>query len=175
MKTLGICFGTSTIQAVLVRTSGSAVEIVSTHRSVHDGNPGGALFDYLDLIKEISIDRIAVTGRAFRRSVALTSISEPQAVEYALFATYPSGDFPDAVISSGGETQLVYRLTKNGAVGAVHSGNKCASGSGEFFLQQLRRIGLTLDEAVALAAGGTPCKIAGRCSVFCKSDCTHAL
>ena len=36
-------------------------------------------------------------------------------------------------------------------------------------------MGLTLEEAVRIAHRGIPHKIAGRCSVFCKSDCTHAL
>jgi activator of 2-hydroxyglutaryl-CoA dehydratase len=34
---------------------------------------------------------------------------------------------------------------------------------------------MSLEEAVTLAQEGVPRKIAGRCSVFCKSDCTHAL
>ena len=34
---------------------------------------------------------------------------------------------------------------------------------------------LNADEAIALAENQEPHKIAGRCSVFCKSDCTHAL
>ncbi len=79
------------------------------------------------------------------------------------------------MVSLGGETQLVYKLGKQGGIVSVHSGNKCASGTGEFFLQQIRRMGLSLDAAVSLAHKGRPHKIAGRCSVFCKSDCTHAL
>ena len=79
------------------------------------------------------------------------------------------------MISAGGETQIVYSINKNGTIRSAHSGNKCASGTGEFFLQQIRRMGLTIEEAVKIARDGTPHKIAGRCSVFCKSDCTHAL
>jgi predicted CoA-substrate-specific enzyme activase len=57
----------------------------------------------------------------------------------------------------------------------VETGNKCASGTGEFFLQQIRRMDISVDEAVKLAHGSEPFKVSGRCSVFCKSDCTHAL
>ncbi|MDR2693823.1 MAG: fibrobacter succinogenes major paralogous domain-containing protein [Chitinispirillales bacterium] len=49
----------------------------------------------------------------------------------------------DSYISSGGETQLVYVINSKGGISSVHSGNKCASGTGEFFLQQIRRMGLT--------------------------------
>ncbi len=175
MKTLGICFGTSTLQAVGVIKTGSNTEIFYTRRIIHQGNPANAFIELLDSVADIPFDRITVTGRAFRKSVGLTSITEPNAVEQALKTVYRAGDFPDIVISLGGETMLIYRLSGNGNICSVLSGNKCASGSGEFFLQQISRIGLTLDEAVALALKGSPCKIAGRCSVFCKSDCTHAL
>lgn len=175
MKTLGICFGTSTLQAIGLQINKESVEVVSSRRIVHDGDPAASLLRFFEEIDAGSFDCIAVTGRAFRKSVKLTSITEPNAVECALASLYAPGEFPDAVISSGAETQLVYRITRSGGIGAVHSGNKCASGSGEFFLQQIRRIGLSIEEAVTLAGRGTPYKIAGRCSVFCKSDCTHAL
>ena len=40
--------------------------------------------------------------------------------------------------------------------------------NGWFFLQRVRRMGLT-DEAVRMASAGKPHKIAGRCSVFAKA------
>ncbi len=175
MKTIGICFGTATMQVVEIICSGDRKTVSMHRRIVHEGDPAGALRSFLESHPIATYDRIAVTGREFRHSVALSSISEPQAVETALTALYPEGDFPDAVVSSGAETQLVYRLTKGGGVGSVYSGNKCASGSGEFFLQQIGRIGVSLEEAGRLAASGVAYKIAGRCSVFCKSDCTHAM
>lgn len=175
MRSLGICIGTATLQAVELTRNNGLDEIIATRRIVHDGNPGKVLAEFLYDKKFGTADRIALTGRAFRKSVALSSIAEPEAVEQALAATYTSGSFPRAVVSSGAETQLVYTVTSTGGIGGVHSGNKCASGSGEFFLQQVRRMGMSLDEAVRLALAGEPYTIAGRCSVFCKSDCTHAL
>ncbi|MCK5690894.1 activase, partial [Myxococcota bacterium] len=53
--------------------------------------------------------------------------------------------------------------------------NKCASGTGEFFRQQLGRMGLDLTELNDVASGATVHKISSRCSVFMKSDCTHKL
>lgn len=175
MKTLGICFGSTTIQCVQINLEQNNPQIIAVKRITHEGNPANAFLNFLKKINIEEIDRIAVTGRSFRNSVKLTSISEPQAVETAIKKQYKNGSYPEVLISSGGETQLVYIIDKNGCISAVHSGNKCASGTGEFFLQQVRRMGLTLDEAVRMASVGTPHKIAGRCSVFCKSDCTHAL
>ncbi|HEX3018999.1 MAG TPA: acyl-CoA dehydratase activase [Chitinispirillaceae bacterium] len=175
MKTLGICFGSTTIQCVQLNLENNKSRVIQADRITHEGNPRTTLVNYLKAVSIKEFDRIAVTGRSFRTSIRLTSISEPQAVEAALKYQYKDGDFPELLVSSGGETQLVYLIDKNGCINSVHSGNKCASGTGEFFLQQIRRMGLNLEEAVELASVGTPHKIAGRCSVFCKSDCTHAL
>lgn len=175
MKTLGICFGSTTVQFVLLQSDQNTIKICETHRIPHEGNPHNTLLEFFRGTELTSIDRVAVTGRSFRNSVRLTSISEPEAVEYALKGAYTSRNYPQMVISSGGETQLVYLVDPKGCISAVHSGNKCASGTGEFFLQQIRRMGLTLEQAVEMASRGVAHKIAGRCSVFCKSDCTHAL
>ncbi|MCX7725897.1 MAG: acyl-CoA dehydratase activase [Chitinispirillaceae bacterium] len=175
MKSAGICFGSSTLQIVELEKKDNRILITHIERIIHAGNPAELFLSYISSLKEKEIQQVCVTGRSARKYVALSSISEPEAVEYALSETYKGSSFPDAVMSSGGETQLVYIITKKGGISSVLSGNKCASGSGEFFLQQIRRIGLNIDDAVKMAQAGTPYKIAGRCSVFCKSDCTHAL
>jgi len=173
MKTLGICFGAATVQYVVLDAASGGIEL--SGRVAHDGDPKGAAVALLKELARGGIDKAAVTGRSFRSSVDLSGISEPEAVERALKAAYPAGGLPRLVVSSGGETQIVYVINSKGGISSVHSGNKCASGTGEFFLQQIRRMGMTLEEAVELARQGAPHKIAGRCSVFCKSDCTHAL
>ncbi len=70
---------------------------------------------------------------------------------------------------------MVYHLDSDGKVDEIHTGNKCASGTGEFFLQQLGRMSITLDEVGNMELPEKPYTVSGRCSVFCKSDCTHAL
>ena len=174
MKTLGICFGATTLQAVGLTVDPQVRGVERVWRIAHEGNPSQALLDFLGGIDVLDYERIAVTGRHFRHSVKLTSIAEPEAVEAALAEEY-AGSQPDIVVSLGGETQIVYSVGRTGEIVSVHSGNKCASGTGEFFLQQVRRMGLALEEAVQIGQGAAPHRIAGRCSVFCKSDCTHAL
>jgi activator of 2-hydroxyglutaryl-CoA dehydratase len=79
-------------------------------------------------------------------------------------------------VSAGGESFIVYQMDAKGKVSRISSGNKCASGTGEFFMQQIRRMNVGVEDAVRLAKSSTnPHKLSGRCSVFCKSDCTHAL
>jgi len=84
-----------------------------------------------------------------------------------------TGSF-DAVASLGGESFLVYMLV-NGRITNVLSHNKCAAGSGEFFVQQIDRMGLEMDEAVRRSFDGKIVPLASRCSVHCKSDITHKL
>ncbi|MBN1664950.1 MAG: activase [Deltaproteobacteria bacterium] len=175
MKTLGICVGATNLSAVTVaKLSDGKIEKTGVFVTSHNGNPRKSLIDALEALPLQDFDRIAVTGRKFRHAIQLTSISEPEAVEEALHQLNGKEQPFDAVVSAGGETCLVYVLGKNGKISSVQTGNKCASGTGEFFLQQIRRLGLSLEEAFQCAVAEEPYRVSGRCSVFCKSDCTHA-
>jgi len=177
IKSLGLCLGASTVSIVHVQGAngtGTKPSVLKTLAIPHEGNPRQTLLKALEQFDLTSYDRITATGRRFRKLLKLSSIPEPQAVEHAYGYTKPDNARCDAVVSAGGETFMVYGLGRNGQVSNVWTGNKCASGTGEFFLQQLRRMNVTLKQAEGWAASETPHKVSGRCSVFCKSDCTHA-
>ena len=185
IKSLGICLGASTISVVQLELenndrSSTSPQQDSQPRLIdyalypHEGDPKQTLLKAFGQLDLNSFDRIAATGRKFRKFVNLTSISEPEAVEYAYQYIKPQDLACPAVISAGGETFMVYVLDRSGRISNVITGNKCASGTGEFFLQQLRRMNVSLDEAAQWAAVESPHHVSGRCSVFCKSDCTHA-
>ena len=179
LKSLGLCLGASTVSLVQVeqdRTDGGApaTHVVAHSVHLHEGDPKRTLRRALEGVDIASFDRIAATGRKFRKFVNLTSISEPEAVECAYPFVKPAGVDCPAVVSAGGETFMVYVLDRSGRIANVVTGNKCASGTGEFFLQQLRRMNVSLEEAAQFAAAERPHHVSGRCSVFCKSDCTHA-
>lgn len=173
-KSLGICIGASTISAVGIEAGAGVHAILEVISRPHEGNPRDALVGILQGIDLARYGACAVTGRKFRNLTSLTSISEPEAVEAALERLCPPGPPLQAVLSLGGENFLVYVLGKDRRISSVLTGNKCASGTGEFFLQQIRRLRVSLDEAMLHAAREVPYKVSGRCSVFCKSDCTHA-
>src|SRR4029079_4365540 len=101
----------------------------------------------------------------------LGHITEAAAIQRALVAL--KRDF-DAVVSLGGESFLVYILA-DGRIINVLSHNKCAAGSGEFFVQQIGRMGLGMEEAIRRSFAGKVVPLASRCSVHCKSDITHKL
>ena len=178
LRSLGVCLGASTITLVQVerdrRDPQARARIVGRALHTHEGDPKRTLQRALAQTDLASIDRIAATGRRFRQFVDLTSISEPEAVERAYAFLKPPGVDCPAVVSAGGETFMVYVLDRAGRIANVATGNKCASGTGEFFLQQLRRMNVGFADAARFAAVETPHPVSGRCSVFCKSDCTHA-
>ena len=183
LRSLGLCLGASTVSIVQLELDRSEQKNPSVEQKPrlidfslypHEGNPKKTLLDAFNRLDPASFDRIAATGRKFRRFVNLSSISEPEAVEYAYpYVKPPDVDCP-AVVSAGGETFMVYALDHAGRIVNVITGNKCASGTGEFFLQQLRRMDASLEDASQWAAVDQPHQVSGRCSVFCKSDCTHA-
>ena len=75
----------------------------------------------------------------------------------------------------GGEDLVVYVLNDRGRIVNTYSGNKCASGTGEFLRQQLGRMNLKLEDINEICAGASVHRLSARCSVFMKSDCTHRL
>ncbi len=169
MKSLGICVGASSVSSVFVNSENGSIVIESAKNQPHHGNPKDVVEK---LLSNSYPGNTAVTGRQFRKFLNLSSISEPEAIEYALAFTGLDGDI---VISAGGENFIIYLLDNNRKISKAVTGNKCASGTGEFFLQQIKRMDLQVEEAIELGLKGEPYNISGRCSVFCKSDCTHAL
>lgn len=172
-KAVGLCIGAASISLVeLTRINGN-IKINKKEWKAHSGKP---IETFLELIKDYPENEtlFAITGRKFRNLVKLSTISEPEATEISYNFLYPNKDF-SSIITLGAETFLSYVLDEEGRISNVISKNQCASGTGEFFLQQIKRMNLELGEAVKLAGNAEPYKVSGRCSVFCKSDCTHAL
>ena len=185
INSLGVCLGASTVSVVRVaqkpinENSANAElrlapQVIDYAVYPHDGDPKRTLLRAFKEFPPGAVDRVAATGRKFRDFISLSAISEPQAVEYAYHFSKPPDVTCPAIVSAGGETFMVYVLNHNGQISNVLTGNKCASGTGEFFLQQLRRMDVSLEEASQWAATEAPYLVSGRCSVFCKSDCTHA-
>ena len=185
LTSLGLCLGASTVSLVRLEQNrnpktyhptkrNNNLRIVKSSLYPHEGDPKKTLLRLINDLDLNEFDRIVATGRRFRSFVNLTSIPEPEAVEYAYQYIKPTDIFCPAIVSAGGETFMVYVLNRFGQISNVLTGNKCASGTGEFFLQQLRRMDVTLEEAAQWGAATEAYPVSGRCSVFCKSDCTHA-
>lgn len=174
-NSVGICLGATTFSLVEIKKQNNQLKIENIIIKEHEGDPKNILAHYLDQY-DIDGKYLCVTGRKFRHFTNIPSITEPEATELAYhFVNKKKIDY-DAIVSAGGETFIVYEIDKRGKISRISSGNKCASGTGEFFQQQIRRMNIDINEAIQLSRTSLkPHQLSGRCSVFCKSDCTHAL
>lgn len=160
---LGICVGSSSV---------SAFGELGQLWIPHNGDPIGTVERILkDSPEELEL---VFTGRKLRKIFNAPNIPESLAVQYAYKNLRSKYGRCDGIVSAGGENFVLYQLDENGEVSAIHVGSKCASGTGEFFLQQLKRMGLDLSTIESVNSNNFY-KLSSRCTVFCKSDCTHAL
>jgi len=168
MQSLGINIGSSSIKVVLLEEK----KIVWQRVIDHDGN-------FLETLKQVlaSSDlpenvKSLATGTEGRYLLNMNNVLESVCIEEALAAS----DYQvDAVVSLGGENFVVYTIDKDGKIITNFSGNKCASGTGEFLKQQLGRMDMKLSDIEGVPDTAMVQPLASRCSVFMKSDCTHKL
>ena len=132
MKYIGINIGALTVKLAVLNGSETASTVVP-----HLGRPLAVLEKLLTEKEYAGADYFGVSGH-------LGHISEAAAIQRALVEL--KQDF-DAVVSLGGESFLVY-IVAGGRISNVLSHNKCAAGSGEFFVQQIGRMGLDMEEAI---------------------------
>ena len=159
MSCVGVNIGALTVKVVAVPADAKKSKVMA-----HHGRPLEALEELLAMPEFADAEYFGVSGH-------LGHISEFAAIQRALREV--GGQF-DAVVSLGGESFLVYMLV-DGRITNVLSHNKCAAGSGEFFVQLIGRMGLDIEEAIQLSLTGNTVPLASRCSVHCKSDVTHKL
>ncbi|RPH90410.1 MAG: CoA activase, partial [Desulfobacteraceae bacterium] len=82
------------------------------------------------------------------------------------------------IIEMGGEDSKLILLTEEAsgdlAIQDFAMNTLCAAGTGSFLDQQAHRLGLTIEDFSALALkSSVPPRIAGRCTVFAKTDMIH--
>ncbi|MBN1676436.1 MAG: anhydro-N-acetylmuramic acid kinase [Kiritimatiellae bacterium] len=166
---VGIGIGASRIKVVAVSEDLAPVKVLVRD---HCGNPRDVLVEVLGGLDPAEVAGLAVTGREGASLIGGRRVYESEAVEECL---HRLGLEADLVVSLGGESFVVYPLGPDGQVLDYVAGNRCAAGTVEFFKQQLGRMGLTIEQAGEIVGQGKVVPLAKRCSVHCKSDCTHSL
>jgi predicted CoA-substrate-specific enzyme activase len=162
----GIEIGAVSVKWVSRKNKNTIVKIVR-----HEGNPKKKIDEISKQHHLSDNSSIVVTGQAAKVLFDLPYRSETECLEKAL-SHYKLN--PDIILSLGGETFIVYTL-KNSRIKNISSSSKCAAGTGEFIVQQLQRMNLTLQEGIEKSYSGKIISLATRCSVHCKSDATHKL
>ncbi len=178
---LGFDIGSVSLNTVILDENNNILE--DYYDYVH-GKPFNVLKErlasILERISSESITGIAITGTGGRLATEL--IGGIFVNEIIAQATSASRLFPEArtVIEIGGEDSKLIILEKDPLNG--HSrlvdfemNSICAAGTGSFLDQQARRIGVPIEKEfgeMSLKSVDPP-RIAGRCSVFAKSDMIH--
>jgi predicted CoA-substrate-specific enzyme activase len=156
---------------------------LSVYRRLYGGPRESAAQLLGELVKHASPDAVShvgVTGigaYAIAKELDLASINEFRAVAHAVGALHPT---TETIFEMGGENSKYIRLTRDDTTGDIgiadyEKNGDCAAGTGSFLDQQASRLSFAVEDIGAVVAGaGKPPTIAGRCSVFAKSDMIHA-
>ncbi|MBC8414460.1 CoA protein activase, partial [bacterium] len=103
-------------------------------------------------------------------ALGILPVNEVIALSYSTRKLYPH---VKTIIEMGGEDSKLV-LLHEGAVKEFSMNSVCAAGTGSFLDQQAERLKLSIEEFSELALKSEkPPRIAGRCSVFAKSDMIH--
>lgn len=167
--------------------------IVSDYRRIV-GNPLQSALNLLDEFRTFSggstITGIRVTGSGGRRVAGVLGVhyeNELKAIARGMSAVYPQ---VRTIFEMGGESSkyLLLDSSNGNDTGGLHSSHfspagildystsgECAAGTGSFIDQQASRLRYRVEEIGAIVSGAkSAARVAGRCSVFAKSDMIHA-
>jgi predicted CoA-substrate-specific enzyme activase len=131
-------------------------------------------------LRDIRWDRILVTGSGaslLQDRWSLDRVNEFKAIALAAGFLHPE---VATVFEMGGESSKFLRLERDPSSGRVsildyETNGDCAAGTGSFIDQQATRLRYDVEEVGRIAcSSGSAARIAGRCSVFAKSDMIHA-
>src|SRR4051812_6318007 len=160
---MGALGGRPLVLSAYRRISGSPIQ--STYDLLHD---------FYASVPESRVEGIRVTGsgaRTIAKVLGLFFENEFKAIARTMGALYPH---VRTIFEIGGESSKYIRLEGSNIVDYDRSG-ECAAGTGSFLDQQALRMQYSVEEVGdVVCTAGCGARIAGRCSVFAKSDMIHA-
>ncbi len=135
---------------------------------------------WIDVIGAERLKGMALTGKSGRQLAASLGIDYEN--DFRCLVKAVAAAHPDVrtIFEMGGENAKVVRLERAQAGDALRirdydTNGDCAAGTGSFIDQQANRLKMAVEEIGAMVAhAASAARIAGRCSVFAKSDMIHA-
>ncbi len=159
-------------------TGDSAVYLSGYRRT--RGQPVKAATDLLEAVSQwlgpdLPIETIAVTGsgtKAVADAMVVSRVNEFRAIAAGL-------ELLDCrvrtVFEMGGESSKYLRLDDDHGIVDYATNGDCAAGTGSFIDQQCNRLKYCVEDlSEIVSSADRAAQIAGRCSVFAKSDMIHA-
>jgi predicted CoA-substrate-specific enzyme activase len=172
---IGLDAGSVSVKLVVLDETGSKLE---GHYRRHKGHPQKVAVELLETVtgrilpaidRTFSLSITGSSGRLIASALGIDFTNEVVAQSYAARKLYPE---IKTIIELGGEdSKLIALGTKGLKDFAMNS--VCAAGTGSFLDQQAERLRLSIEQFSELAQKSKPSRIAGRCSVFAKSDMIH--
>jgi len=180
MKYIGVDIGSISVNTVVLDEE---KQVLQEYYDYCHGKPFKSFADRLSSIFEKEnhfSGKIAFTGTGGRLAAQLLNgffVNEIVAQSKAVTELFPH---VKTIIELGGEDSKLIYLDDNQNKGSTRlsdfvMNNLCAAGTGSFLDQQAKRIGVSIEKEfgeLALQSENPP-RIAGRCSVFAKSDMIH--
>jgi predicted CoA-substrate-specific enzyme activase len=178
---LGIDVGSTSSDIVLLNDSGAV--LFSDYRRTM-GRPIETVRLQLGEISSVfalaKVETTAVTGAAGRVLAEILGapfINEVSAQAAAVSHLYPSLTQASVIEMGGQDTKLIFLSKQDGRMRMrdFALNTVCAAGTGSFLDQQAQRLGVSIEDEfgrLALESMSIP-RMAGRCSVFAKSDMIH--
>jgi len=171
MHFIGFDAGSVTIKLVVLDERSNKLE---GHYIRHYGHPLMAALNVLkDTKSRFPDSSLSVTGSAGKfisSALGVYHTNEIVSQAYSIKKLHPH---IKTIIELGGEDSKLIHLER-GRIRDFSMNSVCAAGTGSFLEQQAERLKLTIAEFSKMAAiSERPSKIAGRCSVFAKSDMIH--
>ncbi|MBM4397394.1 MAG: hypothetical protein FJ087_17120, partial [Deltaproteobacteria bacterium] len=170
---IGIDCGSLTVKGALLDDKG---RVVAREHRVHRGEvlatAQQVIFSLVDGHDRAGMT-LALTGRhAAPLAVLLGAETMDQAACEIAGARVLFG-VTDHILHLGGGSLMLISLDHEGNLLSFAMNSACAAGTGSFLDEQAARLGLSHDEANAIAPVARPPSVATRCAVFAKTDLIH--
>ncbi|MFZ3123309.1 MAG: acyl-CoA dehydratase activase [Thermodesulfovibrionales bacterium] len=172
MRFIGLDAGSVSVKYVVLDEDGKKL---NSDYVRHKGHPLKVAFEMLNSeLKTLNSGfSLSITGSAGRLIASVLGIEPVNELVAQAYATRKLSPHIRTIIELGGEDSKLIMLGENG-VKEFSMNSVCAAGTGSFLDQQAERLRLTIEEFSELSLKSRkPPRIAGRCSVFAKSDMIH--
>jgi predicted CoA-substrate-specific enzyme activase len=176
MNFIGLDAGSVSVKLVVFDEKGNRLY---SHYERHRGHPLTVALNSLKSIINSDIlsssCSLSVTGSAGKLISSILGIESVNEIIAQAYSTRKLFPHIKTIIEMGGEDSKLILLSEDSrSVKDFSMNSVCAAGTGSFLDQQAERLRLTIEEFSNLALKSkTPPRIAGRCSVFAKSDMIH--
>ncbi len=181
MNFIGLDAGSVSVKLVVLDENGNL--LCKIYRR-HKGHPLAVALDTLKEITQKERDvkiragadfSLSITGSAGRLIASILGIKPLNEIIAQAYSSQRLCPQIKTIIEMGGEDSKLILLGEDGrSVKDFSMNSVCAAGTGSFLDQQAERLRLSIEEFSDLAlTSKKPPRIAGRCSVFAKSDMIH--